>query len=253
MPANLLALVSDVPFPNALALQKLISNLYIRARDTIAMQRLDASDANLLPARVTLATPTTSNQVPRLASMRPDAVPTPGAFATRPVAYLQASTLPAIDEIVHAAAAAPISLEGLFVELQRRDAAGAGGPVYGAVVPWGMFDTQTLMCVRYAHDYVLLQSKVLQRLQAPPTATLASDTMTKMMQARPLRSPPAPSTTSAASPCRDYRGRVLEPSTSPDGCGTWNDGICAWRGEHAAYRLSIRACTHMLCLRVLPE
>lgn len=166
-------------------MQKLVSNLCIRARNSIAVQHLSAADANLLPAEATLATLSAPGQVPRLAALHPRATPAPDTHAVRPIVYVEASSVPVIEEIVSASgAAAPVSLEGAFGELQRRADAGAGGPVYGAVVPWGVFDTQTLICVRYAHDYVLLQSKVLARLEAPPKATLASDTMTKMMQVR---------------------------------------------------------------------
>lgn len=170
-------------------MQKVISNLHIRSQNSIAVQQLTESDANLLPAEVTAATLGGPGQVPRIASMHPGAVASPGMYATRPVVYLQASAVPTVEEIVRdaaAAAARPMSLPALFMELHRRGAAGAGAPVFGAVVPWGMFDTQTLICVRYAHDYVLLQSSVLKRLEAAPTRTLASDTMTKMMQVLPL-------------------------------------------------------------------
>jgi hypothetical protein len=154
--------------------QKLVSNMHVRAGNTIAMQRLCDTYVRLSSPQVTLATPQSAHTVPRIQGMHVGVPPVQGALALAPVAYITAKSLGQVEAAVGAASTLP----ALFAHLHS-----AGEVVYGVVLPWGVLDTSWLLCAQYAHEFALFHARHNRFVTASPdTDKMSSDTITKLLQ-----------------------------------------------------------------------
>lgn len=153
--------------------------MVIRAENTIALQHLNETYANLASISVTLVTPeTSSHTVPIISSMHPNSAPKQGALALAPLAYLTAKTLAsAAGAVQHAGVR---TIPQLFEALHN-----AGEQVYGVVLPWGVLDCSQLLTVQYAHEFMLFHQRNNKNCPVSPHAhKMSSDTILTLLQVR---------------------------------------------------------------------
>jgi hypothetical protein len=156
--------------------QKLVSNMIIRASSSIALQCASDSDCRLYGPLGPCATPTTPGQVPLLGpiDLHCSTVHT-GTFLLQPVAFLATGSMPRVHECSRTASTLP----ELFAELQ------AGETVYGALVPWGAFNLSTLLPQRYVQQHMLYDAAARKRLATYESTNHSDvDTITALLQVR---------------------------------------------------------------------
>lgn len=117
--------------------------MIIRKHNCIALQQLTDTDIQLYdPAGYTAPTELLSTgQVPQVAALQANVPLQSGDLATLNVAYLRADSADAVH------VSKTDTLPQLIQELSH------SGPIYGALVPWGIFDLSQLLPVRYIAAY----------------------------------------------------------------------------------------------------
>lgn len=165
-------------FQNACkCVQKLVSNMVIRARPSLALASLSATDAVLYAPASPQATITASGQVPPLAELDTShRLIVAGALLPRPVLFIPS------DRITDAMAQ---SLDAGATLLDLASLLQQGGDLYGALMPAGSEDLTRLLPQRYVQQRMLYESAVRKRIDACHAASdRDADTITALLQAR---------------------------------------------------------------------
>jgi hypothetical protein len=159
------------------AVQKLVSNMVIRAATCIGLSTLTDTDVKLYGPSAPVATPAGPGQVPRLDTIHTTPMTlAPGVLVPRPVLFLPVAT---IQRVLDAAATQDTSLLDLAEQLQRSE------PVYGALMPPGAYDLARLFPQRYVQQRMLYSAAARRRLDACAAASDSdADTITALLQVR---------------------------------------------------------------------
>lgn len=189
-------------------MQKLVSNMIIRAQPAIALQRLSATDIQLYKSRDLTATAsaTAAGQAPPLAAI--DARPAhlrEGACAMRNCMFIPREAAGAVRACdAHSARTLP----ALAAHLQSR-----GVTVYGAHMPGTSYDLSSLLPQRYVQQHMLFTAATQRRLAAAAAAAEreGTDTINNLLQVRAAR-PVLPCAGAARAPSHLHTNPVTAPA-----------------------------------------
>lgn len=149
--------------------------MIIRKQNCIALQQLTGTDVQLYGTTGHTA-PTellTSGQVPQLAALQPNVTLQSGDLVTQNIAYLRADSVAAVYN------STATTLAGLIQDLSST------GPIFGALVPWGMFNLSSLLPIRYLAAYTAFvhgNADLIELFKNRPPAE--KDCITEMLQER---------------------------------------------------------------------